>query len=63
MADKKDRSKEKNVRVQFPKDASAEEIVDAIDRVQNEWAKQHPQKAHELYPTVYDKDGNRIDGQ
>ncbi len=51
---------DKPVRVQFPKDAGAEEIVDAIDKVFDEWAKKYPERAHQLYPTAFDEKGNRI---
>ena len=55
-----DKKEEKTVRVQFPKDATAESIADAIERVQDEWAKKHPERAHALYPTVYSETGDRI---
>ena len=61
MADKNKKDEdEKNVRVVFPKDATAESIVDAINNIQNEWAKRYPERAHRLYPTVFDEAGNRI---
>jgi hypothetical protein len=47
-------------RVQFGKDATAEEIFAGIRAVQDKWAKQHPDRAHELYPHVFDEKGNRI---
>ena len=56
---KKDEDK-KNVRVVFPKDATAESIADGIKKIQNEWAKRYPERAHRLYPTVYDEAGNRV---
>ena len=55
-----DKKKEKTVRVQFPKDATAEDIVDGIRKVQDEWAKKHPERAHKLYPDVYSETGDRI---
>ena len=51
---------EKPERVQFPKGANAEQIVDGIEKVQDEWARRNPEKAHRLYPEVYDEAGNRI---
>lgn len=60
---KKSDPKNKPVRVQFPKGATSEAIVDAIDKLQNDWAKRHPEKAHKMYPKVWDEKGNRIDGQ
>jgi len=59
---KKSTNKKTNklVRVQFPKDADAEQILDGIEKAQDEWAKRYPEKAHQLYPKVYDEAGNRI---
>jgi hypothetical protein len=47
-------------RVQFGKDATAEAIFAGIKAAQDKWAKQHPDRAHELYPHVFDEKGNRI---
>lgn len=47
-------------RVQFGKEATAAEIADAIAGLQDEWAKRNPEKAHRLYPKVYDEKGERI---
>lgn len=47
-------------RVTFGKKATAEQIADAIVQMQDDWAKKYPKRAHELYPTVYDENGNRI---
>jgi hypothetical protein len=51
---------EKPVRVQFGKNANADGIVNGIRKAQDDWAKANPEKAHRLYPTVYDEQGNRI---
>lgn len=59
MANKKQRNK-KLTRVQFPKDIGAKAIVDAIREIQDDWAKRYPERAHRLYPTIYDEAGNRI---
>jgi len=56
---KKDEDK-KNVRVVFPKDATAGDIAGEITKIQDQWAKRYPERAHRLYPTVYDEAGNRI---
>lgn len=53
---------EKPVRVQFPKDYTARQIADAIRKMQDDWAKKYPERAHRLYPKIFDKDGNRIRG-
>ncbi|MBE7534299.1 MAG: hypothetical protein HS124_00990 [Anaerolineales bacterium] len=47
-------------RVQFKKDATAKEIWQYIRRSQDNWAKKFPDRAHSLYPTIYDENGNRI---
>ena len=67
MADKKkakpekeDKGKDRPVRVQFGKDLTNQAIVGAITALQDNWALGHPQKAHELYPRVYDQSGKRI---
>jgi hypothetical protein len=52
--------KEKPVRVQFQKDVTSQEILAGIKGAQDEWARKFPERAHRLYPTVWDKDGNRI---
>jgi hypothetical protein len=57
MADKK---KDKPVRVQFPKDSTAEEILSGIKKAQDDWAEKNPERAHELYPNVYSETGERI---
>lgn len=52
---------DKNIhRVQFPKGATAKEIVQFIRKSQDAWAKKYPERAHRLYPQVYDAQGNRI---
>lgn len=38
----------------------AEEILDVIDNIQGQWAKKYPERAHRLYPTVFDENGDRI---
>lgn len=53
-------NKDKLTRVTFGKDASAERIADAIGEMQDAWAKKYPERAHKLYPNVYDEKGNRI---
>ena len=57
---KEKKEKEKPVRVQFGKDLTNQAIVGAITALQDYWALGHPQKAHELYPRVYDQSGKRI---
>lgn len=52
--------KTKTERVVFPKDATAENMFDAIRAKQDEWAKSDPAEAHKRYPRVYDEKGNRI---
>lgn len=52
--------KKKLTRVQFSRDATVDQIVDIIRKTQEEWAKENPERAHRLYPTVFDKQGNRI---
>lgn len=47
-------------RVQFPKGSDAKAIVARIREIQDDWAKRYPERAHRLYPTVYDEAGNRI---
>lgn len=47
-------------RVQFPKNVTAKQIVQHIRKSQDEWAKRFPERAHRLYPQVYDAQGNRI---
>jgi hypothetical protein len=59
MADQKQKTK-KPERVQFPKGADAKTILSGIRKAQDEWAKRNPEKAHRLYPNVYDEIGNRI---
>ncbi len=60
MADQKTNSNEKPVRVQFKKNATAEDILAGIHKIQDEWAKRHPELAHRLYPKVYDENGKLI---
>ena len=55
-----DKKKDKPVRVQFPKDSTAKEIVSIIRGMQDNWAKENPKRAHELYPEVYSETGERI---
>ncbi|MBP6177961.1 MAG: hypothetical protein KA480_06525 [Anaerolineales bacterium] len=52
--------KEKLVRVQFQKDVTAQEILAGIKEAQDKWAKKFPERAHKLYPKVFDEQGNRI---
>lgn len=54
------KNKEKPVRVQFPKDAEAGEIIKGIRAVQDEWARKNPEKARRLYPKRYDEKGQVI---
>ena len=58
--EKEEQENEKSVRVQFGKDLTSQAMVDAINTLQNNWALGHPQKAHALYPSVYDENGKRI---
>ncbi|HEY4618304.1 MAG TPA: hypothetical protein VIH09_08935 [Flavobacterium sp.] len=51
---------ERPTRVQFPKDSDAKSIFSGIRRLQDEWAKKYPDRAHRLYPKVFDENGNRI---
>jgi hypothetical protein len=51
---------EKPIRVQFQKDVTAEGILSEIKKLQDEWAKKDPARAHRLYPNVYDEKGDRI---
>jgi hypothetical protein len=51
---------DKPVRVQFGKNPTAQSISAGIDKVQNEWALQNPEKAHRLYPAAFDEKGNRL---
>lgn len=53
-------TKQKPVRVQFGRGATAEHILDGIDKIQNEWALKNPEKAHQLYPKAFDEKGKRI---
>lgn len=50
----------KLTRVQFSKESTAEMIVSHIRRLQDEWALKNPEKAHRLYPKVFDETGKRI---
>jgi hypothetical protein len=52
--------KKKPTRVQFAKDSTARQIVEAIRNAQDEWAKKYPKRAHSLYPKTYDENGKRI---
>ncbi|MBV6451468.1 MAG: hypothetical protein MHPDNHAH_02206 [Anaerolineales bacterium] len=56
----KKQSNKKLKRVQFSKESTAEMIVSHIRRVQDEWALKNPEKAHRLYPKVFDETGKRI---
>ena len=40
-------------RVQFSKDSTAEDILAGIRKLQDEWAKENPERAHTLYPKKY----------
>lgn len=55
-----EKKKDNLERVIFGKKTNAEQIADAIVQMQDDWAKKYPRRAHELYPTVYDENGNRI---
>jgi hypothetical protein len=59
MADQKQKT-EKPERVQFPKDSDAKQILTEVHKIQDAWAKRYPERAHRLYPEVYDDAGNRI---
>lgn len=52
--------KNKLTRVTFGKGTGAEQVADAIREMQDAWAKKYPKRAYELYPDVYDEEGNRI---
>jgi hypothetical protein len=52
--------KGKLLRVQFPKDETAEGILSGIRKLQDDWALRHPEKAHRLYPKTYNLKGERI---
>jgi hypothetical protein len=60
MAEKGEKGTEKPVREQFGKDADTKTIVESIRKIQTNWALERPEKAHGLYPNVYDEKGNRI---
>ncbi|HMS00159.1 MAG TPA: hypothetical protein PKK96_10855 [Anaerolineales bacterium] len=47
-------------RVQFSRDSTAKQIFKAIRESQTDWAKKFPERAHRLYPEVFDEQGNRI---
>lgn len=56
-----DKEKEKElVRVQFKKDVKAKGIVDAIDNIQTQWARKYPERAHRLYPEIFNEKGECI---
>jgi len=59
MTDKK-KVNEKPVRVQFKKGADAKNVLSAIKKLQDEWAKKFPEQAHRLYPNVFTENGERI---
>jgi hypothetical protein len=59
MTDKKNVN-EKPVRTQFQKGADAKDILSAIKKLQDEWAKKFPEQAHQLYPNVFTETGERI---
>ena len=52
--------KQKLTRVQFPKDSDAKSVLSGIRRLQDEWAKKYPERAHRLYPKIFDINGNKI---
>ncbi len=54
---------EKLLKVAFRKDSNAKEILAGIRQAQDNWAKKFPERAHRLYPKVYDEQGNRIPKQ
>lgn len=60
MSDDKKDDKETIERVQFERGATAAEIADGISSIQDEWAKKYPDRAHKLYPKVYNEKGERI---
>jgi len=49
-------------RVVFPPNWDAKQILAEIRRMQDEWAKENPKRAHRLYPEIFDEHGNRIVG-
>jgi hypothetical protein len=55
-----DQKRDKPERVQFPKDITAQGILDEIKKKQDEWAKKFPERAHRLYPKIFDEAGDRI---
>jgi hypothetical protein len=59
MTDKK-KANEKPIRVQFQKGVDAKDILPAIKKLQDEWAKKFPERAHQLYPNVFTETGERI---
>jgi hypothetical protein len=60
MTKKADTKKGKPTRVQFAKGATAQEIVNQINKIHDDWAKKYPERAHRLYPKVFDENGDRI---
>jgi hypothetical protein len=52
MANKKQTPKDKPDRQQFGRGSTAEQIADAIGKIQDEWAWKYPESAHRLYPEV-----------
>ncbi|MEO8356479.1 MAG: hypothetical protein ABI621_11225 [Chloroflexota bacterium] len=58
MANQKDTP----VRVQFEHNTTAQDILKGIRDLQDKWAIEHPQLAHEKYPTRYAADGSVIPG-
>jgi hypothetical protein len=60
MADKKKDPYEKPERVQFGRGSTAEQIAGVIRKLQDDWALKYPERAHRLYPEVYDENGKRI---
>ena len=60
MKKSKKQNPEKPERVHFPKDSDAKQILSEVKKIQDKWAKENPERAHRLYPEVYDEAGNRI---
>jgi hypothetical protein len=60
MEDKKIEPEEKSERVYFDRNATSEAIAEAIGRSQDLWALRFPERAHRLYPEVFNADGTRV---
>jgi hypothetical protein len=60
MADKPTVPDDKPVRVYFGEATTARDIAIAIQKIQDNWALKFPERAHRLYPTVYNADRTRV---